>query len=259
MAYARVGIIGYGRLGQRIAKNISPLKPLIRDTRTLATTCDNAISNVANNDPVNYAANNSEVVTYSDIIILAVKPDKMREVCAEIRAAIADYHIVISVAARISVSDISTWLGTERVIRCMPNIDTAQGLVPYFTCMTASNLVTTALSCVFHGKHMQCLNEKDLNVSTIVGSCSPAILAWMVREFQAFACAHIDPAMSAEIITEAFKSTARLLDTMSPEEIIATVASPNGLTLRILDSLEDNGAASTLNWSLKDSLSIMNA
>ena len=255
MAYARVGIIGYGRLGRCIAKNISILKPLIRDTRTPANTCGDVVSNP--NEHVNYAATNSEVVTYSDVIVLAVKPDKMREVCIEIGAAIAEHHIVISVAARVSTQDITTWLGTQRVIRCMPNLDTARGLVPYFTSMTHTDLVHTALNSVFHGKHMQCLKEEDLNVATLVGSCSPALFAWMIRELQAFACAHIDSGMSAEIIAESFKSTARLLDTMSPDEIIDTVASPGGLTERMLHSLEDNGADTTLNWSLEDSLNVM--
>jgi pyrroline-5-carboxylate reductase len=55
-----------------------------------------------------------------DVIVLAVKPQQMREVCIALRPHVGT-ALLLSVAAGIRAADIARWCGSERVVRAMPN------------------------------------------------------------------------------------------------------------------------------------------
>ena len=55
------------------------------------------------------------------IVVLAVKPQQLREVCGELASRL-DGALVLSIAAGVGVSALSRWLdGHERIVRIMPN------------------------------------------------------------------------------------------------------------------------------------------
>lgn len=55
-----------------------------------------------------------------DVIVLAVKPQQMREACTALRTH-AGSALLLSVAAGIRAADIARWCGNDRVVRAMPN------------------------------------------------------------------------------------------------------------------------------------------
>lgn len=55
-----------------------------------------------------------------DIIVLAVKPQVLREVCQSL-APVLGGALVISIAAGIGIAAMTRWLGSDRIIRVMPN------------------------------------------------------------------------------------------------------------------------------------------
>jgi pyrroline-5-carboxylate reductase len=56
-----------------------------------------------------------------DLLVLAVKPQQMREVCAALAGRLGR-QTVLSIAAGLRVADLSRWLGGHRrVVRAMPN------------------------------------------------------------------------------------------------------------------------------------------
>src|SRR5574343_464430 len=58
--------------------------------------------------------------TADDIIVLAVKPQVLREVCQSL-APVLGGALVISIAAGIGSAAMTRWLGSDRIIRVMPN------------------------------------------------------------------------------------------------------------------------------------------
>src|SRR5690606_27786280 len=66
--------------------------------------------------------NNAEVTSGHDVIVLAVKPQIMQQVCEELRDYVASHMLIISIAAGISSTSIGQWLGENiPIVRCMPN------------------------------------------------------------------------------------------------------------------------------------------
>jgi pyrroline-5-carboxylate reductase len=65
---------------------------------------------------------NLAVVQQSDVVVLAVKPQSMRDVLAAVRPAVTAEHLVVSVAAGITIASMVRSLNPGvRVIRVMPN------------------------------------------------------------------------------------------------------------------------------------------
>ncbi|MBO1923900.1 pyrroline-5-carboxylate reductase [Thiomicrorhabdus sp. 6S3-12] len=68
-------------------------------------------------------ADNNEALMHADIVVLAVKPQILRDVCAEISSTVqAGSPLVLSIAAGIRTDDIDRWLGGNlAIVRTMPN------------------------------------------------------------------------------------------------------------------------------------------
>ncbi len=67
-----------------------------------------------------------DVLAEHEVWVFAVKPQQMREVVMSVKPFMGENTLVISIAAGISMSSLSGWLGSDaqpwqRVVRCMPN------------------------------------------------------------------------------------------------------------------------------------------
>ncbi len=63
----------------------------------------------------------SEGVAGATRLVLAVKPNVLKELAAELAALLQPQHLVVSIAAGISLCKLQELLGTQRVVRVMPN------------------------------------------------------------------------------------------------------------------------------------------
>jgi len=65
---------------------------------------------------------NEDVALRSNILVLAVKPQNMASVLAELRHHVTPDHLVISIAAGVSMATMTSGIGAERrLVRVMPN------------------------------------------------------------------------------------------------------------------------------------------
>ncbi len=72
---------------------------------------------------VNIAADNANIVNEADVVVLAVKPQTLRDVCLQIAPQLKQKNVlVVSIAAGISQQSLALWLGANTaIVRCMPN------------------------------------------------------------------------------------------------------------------------------------------
>lgn len=65
---------------------------------------------------------NKNVLEQAEIVILAVKPQQMSDVLAEIASHVSEKHLVVSIAAGVPISTLLNSLGDKaRIVRVMPN------------------------------------------------------------------------------------------------------------------------------------------
>lgn len=78
---------------------------------------------------INISQSNAEVVKQCEVIVLAVKPQLMQQMCSELAAnCVLDGKLFISIAAGLTVERLQAMLhGQDKVIRTMPNTPSALG------------------------------------------------------------------------------------------------------------------------------------
>ncbi|HEY4369581.1 MAG TPA: pyrroline-5-carboxylate reductase [Steroidobacteraceae bacterium] len=109
-------------IGGLIARGVAPTSIVVADTATAQ------LDSLQHDFGVRVAADNASAARQADIVILAVKPQYMREVVTGLAPALAAKPpLVISVAAGIRAGDIHRWSGGFPVVRCMPNRPALQG------------------------------------------------------------------------------------------------------------------------------------
>ncbi|MCW5588231.1 MAG: pyrroline-5-carboxylate reductase [Legionellales bacterium] len=73
---------------------------------------------------IHVTADNAEAVSHADVIVLAIKPQVMKNVVEEIKEIVTQKNkcVLISIAAGIRIQAIEQWLGCNLpIVRCMPN------------------------------------------------------------------------------------------------------------------------------------------
>ena len=67
-------------------------------------------------------ADNSAAVAGAEVVVLAVKPQVMPAIQAELRSTLEDKSpLLISIAAGVRIDQLERWFGALPIVRCMPN------------------------------------------------------------------------------------------------------------------------------------------
>jgi pyrroline-5-carboxylate reductase len=122
----KIGIIGFGNMGQAIANQLK------KDYKVYCFDKDS--SKTKEISGIKVAKNTIDLVKSTDLIILAVKPQDFFLLLEEIKTACSKDKLFISIAAGITTEYIEKVLGTVKVIRAMPNIPLVIG--KGMTCLT---------------------------------------------------------------------------------------------------------------------------
>ncbi|MBZ9540081.1 pyrroline-5-carboxylate reductase [Modicisalibacter tunisiensis] len=193
---------------------------------------------------------NAAAVAEADVVVLAVKPQIMREVCEGLRDAVqARRPLIVSVAAGLTAETLDTWLGGDlAVVRCMPNTPSlvgagASGLYANARVSDAQReLATTLLEAVGIVEWVD--DEALLEAVTAVSGSGPA---YFFLVFEALEEAGVRLGLPAATARRLALQTGLGAATMAqrsehdPAQLRRNVMSPGGTTERAIHSLEDGG------------------
>lgn len=199
------------------------------------------------------AASNLDVVQASQVVVLAVKPQQMAGVLAEIAPAITDQHLVISIAAGIKLAAIIDKLGaTRRVVRVMPN-------TPCLVGASASGFAIGGGATTEDAQRVAALlktvgvayrvDEKLLDAVTGLSGSGPAYVYAII---EALSDGGVRVGLPREVATKLAAQTLlgaakMVLETNEhPGALKDAVTSPGGTTIAGLHALEQGGLRGTL-------------
>ena len=118
----RVGFIGAGKMATALARGLIAAQFVPASSIVAADVSSEALDRFRMETGAQAGGSNVEVLRKSDIIVLAVKPQQMAAVLAEIAAEANSRHLFISIAAGIPLSALAKGLGAnQRLVRVMPN------------------------------------------------------------------------------------------------------------------------------------------
>lgn len=198
-------------------------------------------------------ADNRAVVAGSDLLVLAVKPQSMAGLLAEVRPAVTADHLVVSIAAGITLKQLADGLGPgRRLVRVMPNTPclvgaSASGYTPGESA-TADDvaLVDRLLNAVGRAYRVP---EHLLDAVTGLSGSGPAFVYVMI---EALSDGGVRVGLPRDVATALAAQTVlgsakMVLETGShPGVLKDQVASPGGTTIAGLHALERGGLRAAL-------------
>lgn len=192
------------------------------------------------------ALSNNDVVAFSDLVILAVKPNHANEVLGDIRKSLGEKPL-ISIAAGISLSTLAARLEEgARLVRVMPNtpVLVRAGASVYATGPNVSqddlHLVKALLDAVGISFH---LPEKMLDAVTGLSGSGPAYIFLILEALSDGGVAMGLPRdISLKLAIQTVLGAAKLARETGkhPGELKDMVTSPGGTTIDGLHVLEDH-------------------
>jgi pyrroline-5-carboxylate reductase len=198
---------------------------------------------------ISVTENSREAVGDKDIIILAVKPQNIPDVLADLKGHVKSSQLVLSIAAGISIGTISRGLGHDKVVRAMPNTPAQIGLgITGWTAaaVTPGQKEWSRAILDTMGQEIYFDEESSLDMVTAVSGSGPAYL-------YLFAESMIDAAVSiglsrqnAEaLVSQTVLGAAQLLVKSGklPAELRRAVTSKGGTTERAIIVFEQGGLA----------------
>ena len=117
-----IGFLGAGKMATALAKGFIGAG-LVTPKQIIASDVSEAASEAfAKETGAKTTAFNPDVARFADVLVLAVKPDQVSGALGEIRDALTEDHLIISIAAGVTLGKLEASLGdVARVIRVMPN------------------------------------------------------------------------------------------------------------------------------------------
>ncbi len=248
-----IGCIGAGNMARAIVSGLIHGDHISKDRLAVSDVKKSRLTLFQEEFGIFTTESNAEVVSRSDIIVLAVKPQVLDQVVAEITSAITSKKLVISIAAGVPIHALAKALPQQTaVVRVMPNItalvgEGVSGLAPG---KNASEGDLKTASALFNavGKTVV-VEEEQLDAVTGLSGSGPAYIFLIV---DALADAGVKVGLSRDdsllLASQTVLGAAKLLMETGehPAQLKDRVTSPGGTAIAGIHTLEEGGLRTTL-------------
>jgi len=249
----RIGFIGTGNLGGALVKGLasSGLDPTAITVFDIDRT---KIESIQRETKVKSAVSIKALISSSDVIVLAVKPNSMADILELIKDASKEpdgpniaVKLYITVAAAIHSDFYKKYLGSEtRIIRAMPNTPALvnEGMtVLSFTEKVTPDDMKIARDLFSSVGRVEVIDEKYMNDVIALISSSPAYVFMFIEALADGAVlSGLPRKLSYELASQAVLGSAKMvLETgLNPGVLKDQVCSPGGTTIEAVSALEKN-------------------
>jgi pyrroline-5-carboxylate reductase len=249
-----IGFIGTGKMGEALIRGVIN-SGLVKPDKISASDIDEKKLNSMEAElGITVSSDNKQTLEQSDIILLAIKPQIIRNVLLGMKdAVVVKKHLFISIAAGVPIATLAGELpaGT-RVVRVMPNIcatvgEAASAICPGDTATksdmeTVSEIFNVVGETVVVGEHL-------MDAVTGLSGSGPAFV-FMIIEALADGGVHqgLDRATAQKLAAQTVLGAAKMtLETgQHPGELKDMVTSPGGTTIHGIEALEKNNVRSAI-------------
>jgi pyrroline-5-carboxylate reductase len=179
-------IIGVGNMGSAIVKNIiknnlyKPEKLYLIDKNIKKLSefkklgCNISISKY-----------NNEIIKKSDIILLALKPQSIKEYLQSIKSYLKKDVLIISIIAGINTKKLKNYSGINKIIRIMPNTPLLvnEGVSGYYITkeVKETEKINTKKILDCFGLSILCKNEDQIDSITALSGSGPAYYFYLLE------------------------------------------------------------------------------
>lgn len=249
----KIGFIGCGNMGQAMMSGMLS-SGRIKASDVLVS--DKSLASRVNTQKqygVAVAEKNVELAMIADVIFLAVKPQFYEEVINEIKGALWENKILVSIAPGKTLSWLEEKAGKRvKIVRAMPN--TPAMVKEGMTGICGNDLVTeeelnTVCNLFNTFSKTEIVNESLMDVVTAVSGSAPAYVFMFIEAMaDAVVSAGMPRNQAYKFVAQAVMGSAKMvLETdKHPGELKDMVCSPGGTTIEAVKTLEAEGFRSSV-------------
>lgn len=247
----KIAFIGGGVMAEALISGLLG-KNVVEAREIVVSDIDQARSQaLAQRYQVQCAEDNRSASKGCDIVVLAIKPQSLSEVLAELKGQLKGKQLVLSIVAGASIRTISEGLGHESVVRVMPNIAVQVGEgVSIWTATAAKAKREKAKNILAAlGTEIYASDEKYIDMATAVSGSGPAYIFLVIEALiEAAVKIGLPLGLAREIVLQTVLGSARLAQVSGkhPAELRNMVTSPGGTTAEGLLRLEAGGMRAVL-------------
>jgi len=248
----RIGFIGAGNMAEALMKGIVKAKVTSAQQIILSDINQNRLQNLEKRYGARIAKDNSDLIDQCDTVVLAVKPQIMKNILQEISPAVKRDKLFISIAAGIQLAFLKTYLGEEtRVIRVMPNTPALvlQGMTAICSDGVVEDDIKRAEQIFSAVGQIVVIKESLIDAVTGLSGSGPAYIAIAIEALTDGGVLMGLPRQIAQgLAIQTVLGTAQLLKSSQdqPIHIKNMVSSPGGTTIHGIHALEKGGLRASL-------------
>ncbi|MDD5085981.1 MAG: pyrroline-5-carboxylate reductase [Candidatus Omnitrophica bacterium] len=182
-----IGILGCGNMGGAVAAGLTKRGVASRRSILFFDKDRKKTSRIKKELGIRSTSSIAELLRKCGIVLLAVKPQHLGDVTAELAEGLKRKHLLISLLAGVSIGNLRRRLGKAcRVVRVMPNLGLLAG--KGITAVTGGNSKDRKLAdLVFSscGRTVS-LAEKHFNLVTVLSGSGPAYFFYLMELLDKF-------------------------------------------------------------------------
>ncbi len=247
MIQRKLGFIGAGLMAEALLKGMSDSGAAEAERLYASDPAPDRMAVFADLIGQNAFSDNARLVSRCDVVVLSVKPGVVPVVAAEIAGDLTPDHLVVSIAAGVDLGTLGRLLGTDRLVRVMPNTPALvrAGAAAYCTGAGATaedaELVEQMLSAV--GLCIR-VEEKHMDAVTGLSGSGPA---YVYLAIEALSDGGVQMGLPRRAATRLAAQTVlgaakMVLETgRHPGELKDQVTTPGGTTIEAIHALEAAG------------------
>ena len=193
-------------------------------------------------------SDNRRAITNGDVVVLAIKPQNLAEVMAELSGQLNPAQLVLSIIAGARINTLRLGLSHGSVVRAMPNTPAqiGEGITVWAATPEVTGAQKGGASSILGamGKEIYVDDEKYIDMVTAVSGSGPAYIFLMVEALvDAAVNIGLPQEVAQELVLQTLLGSGHFIQRSgkSPAELRRMVTSPGGTTAEALLQLEKGG------------------
>jgi len=254
----KIAFIGGGAMGEAMLSALLSQRLSTHQEVCVSDISDARRSHLEQKYQIAVTEDNQQAVNKGDIVVLAIKPQKLTEVMTGISGHFKPGQLVLSIIAGARIETLCQGLNHWSLVRVMPNTPAQIGegmsvwtATPEVT-ETQKERVSSILGTM--GREIYVDEEKYLDMATAVSGSGPAYFFLFVESLIGSAIdIGLSPDVAEELVLQTMLGSGRLLQKSDkpPAELRRMVTSPGGTTAAALLQFEKGDFSSLVRRAVK--------
>jgi pyrroline-5-carboxylate reductase len=245
---SRLAVLGGGKMGEALVGGLVASGWRRPEEIVVTARREERLKELNDAHGVDVTSDNREAVAGAEVVVIAVKPQDIETLLADISAHVAPEQTVLSFVAAIPTAFIEERLGaTVPVVRAMPNTPSVvhEGMAGIAAGRHADGRhLALAQEVLAHVGRVVIVPESYLDAVTAISGSGPAYFALLAEAMiEAGILLGLSREVSTDLVVQTMFGSAKLLrdEQMHPVELREMVTSPGGTTIRAIRVLEQSG------------------